>query len=221
VFIPNDLVTSAAMPAPEAVNPNRRGLRSRELVLDAAENLMAESGFEAATLERIVKAAGIPPSSVYHYFGSKDGVLLAVMERGARRFFDDLPESAVRLGSPLEHLAAVIGAAARTLGRHGEFMRLMVVFAVQPPTTARDQIEEVVRRVREMALARLRSELALAFDDDRTSAVTERLARFALTAIDGAFVASQADGEVVERLLQPLPEAIAAARTRLRAAGAV
>ena len=30
-------------------------------------------------------------SSVYHYYGSKDGILLAVMERGAERFFADLP----------------------------------------------------------------------------------------------------------------------------------
>ena len=74
------------------VTPNRRGMRSRELVLDAAERVMAEHGFEAATLARVVEEAGIPLSSVYHYYGSKDGILLAVMERGAERFFDDLPD---------------------------------------------------------------------------------------------------------------------------------
>ena len=61
------------------VTPNRRGVRSREAVLDAAERLMAEQGYEAATVARLVEEAGIPPSSIYHYFGSKEGVLLAVM----------------------------------------------------------------------------------------------------------------------------------------------
>ena len=37
------------------VTPNRRGMRSRELVLDAAERVMAEQGFEAATLARVVE----------------------------------------------------------------------------------------------------------------------------------------------------------------------
>ena len=60
----------------------------------------AEHGFEAATLARVVEAAGIPMSSVYHYYGSKDGILLAVMERGAERFFDDLPIPNRRLGTP-------------------------------------------------------------------------------------------------------------------------
>jgi AcrR family transcriptional regulator len=55
------------------VTPNRRGARSREAVLDAAERLIAENGFEAATVGALVKAAGIPASSIYHYFGSKEG----------------------------------------------------------------------------------------------------------------------------------------------------
>src|SRR5215472_13453892 len=71
------------MSAPAEVRPNRRGVKSRERVLDAAERIMAEHGFEAATLARVVEESGIPMSSVYHYFGSKDRILLAVMERGA------------------------------------------------------------------------------------------------------------------------------------------
>ena len=64
------------MSAPE-VTPNRRGVRSRELVLDTAERIMARHGFEGATSALIVEQSGIPASSVYHYFGSKQGVLLA------------------------------------------------------------------------------------------------------------------------------------------------
>src|SRR5208282_3648796 len=96
------------------VTPNRRGVRSRELVLDAAERVMAAHGFEAATLARVVTEAGIPMSSVYHYFGSKDGILLAVMERGADRFFADLPDLSRRPGRPAQHLARVVSAAARS-----------------------------------------------------------------------------------------------------------
>ena len=103
------------MAARTEVTPNRRGVKSRELVLDAAERVMAEHGFEAATLARVVAEAGIPMSSVYHYFGSKDGILLAVMERGADRFFADLPDLDRRPGRPAQHLARVASAATRTL----------------------------------------------------------------------------------------------------------
>jgi AcrR family transcriptional regulator len=201
------------------VTPNRRGMKSREQVLDAAERVMASDGFEAATVARVVEEAGIPLSSVYHYFGSKDGVLLAVMERGAARFFADLPASDGRVGRPVEHLTALITTASKTLERHPNFLRLLLGFAAQPPTAAGGEIPAVVARVRGLALERLRTEIAVAFGDDPESAATDQLARFALAAFDGAFVASQADaGVTLERLLEPLPAAIAGARRALVAA---
>ena len=138
-------------------------------MLDAAERVMAEHGFEAATLARVVEEAGIPLSSVYHYYGSKDGILLAVMERGAERFFDDLPIPNRRLGRPAAHLAAVLSTTARTLERHPNFLRLLIVFAVQPPARAGGEIEAVVTRVRQLGLDRLREQIALAFGDDPTA----------------------------------------------------
>src|SRR5512133_672382 len=192
------------MAAHPDVRPNRRGVKSRELVLDAAERVMAVHGFEAATLARVVAEAGIPMSSVYHYFGSKDGILLAVMERGADRFFADLPERNRRAGRPAEHLAGVVSDVVRTLERHPNFLRLLIVFAVQPPAVGDGEVRTVVGRVRGQALERLREQLAIAFGDDPRSPMTDQLARFTLAAIDGAVVATHADrGVTLERLLRP------------------
>jgi AcrR family transcriptional regulator len=200
------------------VTPNRRGVRSRELVLDAAERVMAAHGFEAATLARVVEEAGIPMSSVYHYFGSKDGILLAVMERGAGRFFADLPEWDRRAGAPEAHLAMVLSAAVRALERHPYFLRLLIVFAAQPPAAGDGQVQQVVGRVRGQALRRLRAQVALAFGDGPDSPTTDQLARFALAVIDGAVVAVQTDqGVTLERLMQPLVPSLAAARQALLA----
>jgi AcrR family transcriptional regulator len=205
------------MAARPDVTPNRRGLRSRELVLDAAERIMAADGFEAATIARVVDEAGIPLSSVYHYYGSKDRILLAVIERGAERFFADLPDWDRRIGRPAEHLARVTSTAVRTLERHPSFLRLLIVFAVQSRAAGTtDEVRSVVIRVRELALERLREQLALAFSDDPRNPIIEQLARFALAAVDGAFVASQADpGATLESILQPLAPALVAARRAL------
>jgi AcrR family transcriptional regulator len=195
------------------VTPNRRGIRSRELVLDAAERVMAAHGFEAATIARVVDEAGIPLSSVYHYFGSKEGILLAVMERGAERFYADLPAWNKRMGRPAQHLGRVISTAVHTLERHPDFLRLLIVFAAQPPAAARDEIQTMVGRVREQALTRLREQLAIAFRDDPQTPTNIQLAQFALAAFDGAFVASQADPAItLGRLLEPLAPALVAAR---------
>jgi len=199
------------------VKPNRRGVRSRELVLDAAEKVMAEDGFEAATLARVVDEAGIPMSSVYHYFGSKEGILLAVMERGAERFFADLPDVDRRLDSQIEHLSVLVETIGDTLEHHPDFLRILVVMAAQPFNAGEGQVHKVVNRVRELALVRLRAQMRLVFGLDAGGKAADHLARFALAAIEGAFVAHQADPKVkLDGLLEHLPAALVAIRRQLR-----
>ncbi|HEV8151875.1 MAG TPA: TetR/AcrR family transcriptional regulator [Solirubrobacteraceae bacterium] len=201
------------MAARPDVTPNRRGARSREAVLDAAERLMAAHGYEAATVSRLVEESGIPPSSVYHYFGSKDGVLLAVMERGAERFFASLPLVDERVGRPVEHLDLLVRTVTAALAEHPDFLRLLVVMAAQPPKGDDREIHAVINRIRQVALDGLATQIALAFGADPTDDVVVRLARFTLAAVDGAFVASQAEPSVrLDALLQHLPAALVAMR---------
>jgi AcrR family transcriptional regulator len=193
------------------VTPNRRGARSREAVLDAAERLMARDGYDAATVAAVVEEAGIPASSIYHYFGSKEGVLLAVMERGAERFFEALPDLDRRVGSRRDHLRGLAEVVAMTLERNPNFLRILVVMATQPAGADGGDVRRVVQSVREMALVRLREQMQIVFGVDRRSAAADRLARFALAAFDGAFVAQQADPTVsLLRLLEHLPAALIA-----------
>lgn len=199
------------MAARPDVTPNRRGARSREVVLDAAERVMAEHGYEAATVAAIVKESGIPISSVYHYFGSKNGVLLAVMERGAARFFADLPEISERVGTPVEHLEGFRVVLKTALDDHPDFLRLLVTLAVQPPAGDEHEVHAVVNRVRGEALRRIRDQVALTFELDVTAHEVDRIARFALAAIDGAFIAQQADPEhPIEETLERLPRVMVA-----------
>ncbi|MDR1441751.1 MAG: TetR/AcrR family transcriptional regulator [Bifidobacteriaceae bacterium] len=50
-------------------------------ILDAAQLLFSEKGYEATTVADILEAVGIGKGTFYHYFDSKDEVLEAVVER--------------------------------------------------------------------------------------------------------------------------------------------
>jgi hypothetical protein len=140
------------------------------------------------------------------------------MERGAERFFADLPRWHRRIGRPAEHLIMMLSTTAQTLERHPNFLRLLIVFAVQPPARGGEDIEVVVARVRRLGLDNLREQIAIAFGDDPDTLVTTRLACIALAIIDRAFVASQADGAVtLADLLEPLVPAVVAVRRSLLA----
>jgi AcrR family transcriptional regulator len=55
--------------------------RSRQSILDAAELLFAETGYEAVSMERIGKAAGLSRGAPGYFFGSKVALYRAVLER--------------------------------------------------------------------------------------------------------------------------------------------
>ena len=80
----------------------------REQILVEASSLFADQDYSAVSLEMIASRAGVTRGLVHHYFGSKRGLFLAVVER-AVRVPDDvalIPEGAT--GSFEEIVAACV-----------------------------------------------------------------------------------------------------------------
>ena len=58
-----------------------RSAATRARVLDAAERLFAEQGYEATSTDEILEASGISRGALYHHFATKQAVFEAVFER--------------------------------------------------------------------------------------------------------------------------------------------
>ena len=70
-----------ADPAPARPRrPRRTSTQSREKIMRAATSEFAKHGFAGARINRIVKNARTNPRMIYHYFGSKSGLYVAVLE---------------------------------------------------------------------------------------------------------------------------------------------
>jgi len=54
----------------------RKRQRTKERIQDEAFRLVQQHGFDATTIEAIAEASEVSPSTVYRYFGTKEGVLL-------------------------------------------------------------------------------------------------------------------------------------------------
>ena len=59
---------------------NASGEKRRKAMIDAAYSLFVERGYEAVTLDDIIKVSGGSKSSLYKYFSNKEGILKAVIE---------------------------------------------------------------------------------------------------------------------------------------------
>ena len=52
----------------------------RSEIIVAARQLFIEEGYEATSINRLAKAAGVAPNTIYWYFKDKDEVLVAVLD---------------------------------------------------------------------------------------------------------------------------------------------
>lgn len=59
--------------------------RRREEILAGARRAFARYGFEGATVRRIEEETGMTRGAIFHYFGSKEELFVALAERDAER----------------------------------------------------------------------------------------------------------------------------------------
>jgi|GEM_PF-1925256 len=60
--------------------PAPRHSSTRESILEAAERLFAERGFAATSVRDIVREAGTSAPSLYHFFGSKENLVVELIK---------------------------------------------------------------------------------------------------------------------------------------------
>jgi len=66
------------------------GLRSNDRILKKALELFSDKGYDATSVREICEAAGITKPTLYHFYGSKEGVYRALVEGALERFRADI-----------------------------------------------------------------------------------------------------------------------------------
>ncbi len=110
------------------------GAKTEEAIRVAAIDLIAQRGFEAMTLRELAERVGIQPGTIYRYFPSKGGMLVALQVEHLNfllnRWEQEQPDSA----DPLVRLRAFIDFHIRshTLRRREAFVANMELRSLAP-----------------------------------------------------------------------------------------
>ena len=178
---------------------------SREVILDAAEDLMARIGYDKTSISMICRASGLPVGSLYHHFGSKAGLLAAAMKRGADRFFAAMPQAEEMSGSPEENMRDYWGAAADAIVANASYFYLesdLTRFGRDDPDVAR-----LIDESRQSALSHIGvviEPFARAAGVPDPAAEARRLVTFTVTFTRGAIIDAGRDRERLRTLINEL-----------------
>jgi TetR/AcrR family transcriptional regulator len=80
---------------------------TRNRLLCCAVQIFDRKGYASASVREIAELAGVAKPALYYYFGSKEGVLVAILEEAAREFAETVADAAARTGSALERVQAL------------------------------------------------------------------------------------------------------------------
>jgi AcrR family transcriptional regulator len=179
------------------------GLRERrrratvKRIQEAALDLFDEHGFDSVTIEEIAAAADVSPSSVYRYFGTKEGVVL--YDEFDFRLIDAV-EAELASHPPVEAVQrAVASVMTAFFGRDEELGRRKLRYAFEDPHLHAAMTQQVDQFSQLVAHA-----LARAADRDADDIDVQVIASTLVWALTAAARKWHTEGYV--RPLQPLLE---------------
>jgi AcrR family transcriptional regulator len=104
--------------------------RSRA-ILATASRLFAEKGYSQTTTAEIAREAGVAEGTLYHHFGSKDGIFLTLFDETMEGFLSGIEEILAGGRTGRESLSALVRFHFGYVSRHGEqFLILLRDFPI-------------------------------------------------------------------------------------------
>jgi AcrR family transcriptional regulator len=203
-----------AMMQTRLTKKEEQGQESRRRILSEASALMAERGFAGTSISAVSERSGLPASSIYWHFESKEGLLGAVVEEGARLWFATLPKAEDLPPDPQQGIDALLDATAASLEKQPEFLRLLLLIALERGETDTASLD-AIRRVRERAREHIEGIIASWLQPagkHRAARLARELSVFTLALGDGVFIQNHIDpaGTNIRRLLEVLHRAVTA-----------
>ena len=106
---------------------------NRTKLLTCATNLFTARGYDAVGVQEIADAAGIKKPTLYHYFGSKSGLLKAILDENMGALFAALEQANIYQRDIISTLSAITTVYFDFASQNPKFYRLQLSICFSPP----------------------------------------------------------------------------------------
>jgi AcrR family transcriptional regulator len=128
-----ELPSSASPPGP-AIAENDERVRTR--LLNAAVRVFDRKGYGGASVREIAELAGVTKPALYYHFGSKEGLLLAILEQAKREVESAMERALARQGTARSRILAMCEEVYGLFGQNVPIARVAHAVFLGPPDGA-------------------------------------------------------------------------------------
>lgn len=100
---------------------------SREAILESAAQVIRQKGFHGASMADIAEAVSLQKASLYHHFGSKQEILLELLDRALEMVTERMEQVLVQDLPAEEKLRLAMRSYLKTLSEHGDLVSVMLM----------------------------------------------------------------------------------------------
>ncbi|WP_245974484.1 TetR/AcrR family transcriptional regulator [Thermomonospora umbrina] len=130
--------------------PQRRRRMSRaereRQMLDVAKEVFGERGFRATSMDEIAERCGVSKPMLYEYFGSKDGLLMAAIDRSKAELYEATLAAVEGAATPQDMVWRGMLAFFEFMDQHSRSFAMLLQEPLVMPSSTGEAIEQTRRQ---------------------------------------------------------------------------
>jgi AcrR family transcriptional regulator len=151
-------VTAGTTKSRSALRPSNKTEEkaTERVVIDAAVACILERGFYRASTNEIARRAGVTWGVIQHYFGTREALMLAVLNDGARHLTQVAADATIDAGTVAERLEQLLEILASHYGDPAYLAYVQVALNMDHDPETSVEVRSTMREVAERSTADLR-----------------------------------------------------------------
>jgi TetR/AcrR family transcriptional regulator len=135
---------------------------TRAQILEQALKLFATKGYDGVGVQQVVEAAGVTKPTLYHYFGSKQGLFETLVEERSKPLYEAIREASAYAGNITLNITRLLKTCFAFAAAEPLFYRLLLSTWFAPSSS---EYWPVVKRVQERQIKMISDMFRLAVKD--------------------------------------------------------
>lgn len=121
----------------------QHGQRTRDRILEATIGIVCRKGFAGTSVREVCEEVGVAKTALYWHFGSKSGLMAAIIEKVTREWMADFEAAASGGKTPKEAMDGLVDVTRHLVVERSQLLRIMILTVMEQGSVDPEIVDKV------------------------------------------------------------------------------